>query len=73
MSTPSFDTARRPRIWALSISRLRDLFIDIAGEYVERADLRIVAQGFEDAVREIDAAGAGRPDVVIAAAPTALT
>ncbi|MBW9107758.1 propionate catabolism operon regulatory protein PrpR [Paraburkholderia phenoliruptrix] len=66
MSTVPFDTAPRPRIWALSISRLRDLFLDIAGEYVGRADLRIVARGFEDAVREIEAAGAGRPDVVIA-------
>jgi len=66
LSTVPFDTAPRPRIWALSISRLRDLFLDIAGEYVERADLRIVARGFEDAVREIEAAGAGRPDVVIA-------
>ncbi|MFM0180343.1 propionate catabolism operon regulatory protein PrpR [Paraburkholderia aspalathi] len=66
MSTPPFDPAQRPRIWAVSISRLRDLFFDIAGEYVERADLRIVAHGFEDAVHEIDAVGAGRPDVVIA-------
>ncbi|CAE6927713.1 Anaerobic nitric oxide reductase transcription regulator NorR [Paraburkholderia nemoris] len=66
MSTPPFDPAQRPRIWAVSISRLRDLFFDIAGEYVERADLRIVSHGFEDAVHEIDAVGAGRPDVVIA-------
>ncbi|WP_175153897.1 propionate catabolism operon regulatory protein PrpR [Paraburkholderia ultramafica] len=66
MSTPLFEPAERPRIWALSISRLRDLFFDIAGEYVERADLRIVSYGFEDAVREIEAAGTGRPDVVIA-------
>ncbi|MFM0340645.1 propionate catabolism operon regulatory protein PrpR [Paraburkholderia fungorum] len=66
MSTPPFEPAQRPRIWAVSISRLRDLFFDIAGEYVERADLRIVSHGFEDAVREIDAAGPGRPDVVIA-------
>ncbi|MGF6771663.1 propionate catabolism operon transcriptional regulator [Paraburkholderia sp. GAS199] len=66
MSTPPFEPAQRPRIWAVSISRLRDLFFDIAGEYVERADLRIVSHGFEDAVREIEAAGAGRPDVVIA-------
>ncbi|MFL9891859.1 propionate catabolism operon regulatory protein PrpR [Paraburkholderia sp. RL17-381-BIF-C] len=66
MSTPLFEPAQRPRIWALSISRLRDLFFDIAGEYVERADLRIVSHGFEDAVREVEAAGAGRPDVVIA-------
>jgi propionate catabolism operon transcriptional regulator len=66
VSTPPFDPAQRPRIWAVSISRLRDLFFDIAGEYVERADLRIVSHGFEDAVHEIDAVGAGRPDVVIA-------
>ncbi|WGS54162.1 propionate catabolism operon regulatory protein PrpR [Paraburkholderia sp. D15] len=66
MSTPLFEPGQRPRIWALSISRLRDLFFDIAGEYVERADLRIVSHGFEDAVREIEAAGANRPDVVIA-------
>ncbi|MGQ7933905.1 propionate catabolism operon regulatory protein PrpR [Paraburkholderia sp. D1E] len=66
MSTPPFDPAQRPRIWAASISRLRDLFFDIAGEYVERADLRIVAHGFEDAVHELDVVGAGRPDVVIA-------
>ena len=55
MSTPLFESSPRPRIWALSISRLRDLFFDIAGEYVERADLRIVSHGFEDAVREIEA------------------
>ncbi|MFT4067090.1 propionate catabolism operon regulatory protein PrpR [Paraburkholderia sp.] len=66
MSTSLYESPQRPRIWALSISRLRDLFFDIAGEYVERADLRIVSHGFEDAVREIESAGAGRPDVVIA-------
>lgn len=66
MSTPLYEPAQRPRIWALSISRLRDLFFEIAGEYVERADLRIVSHGFEDAVREIEGAGAARPDVVIA-------
>jgi propionate catabolism operon transcriptional regulator len=66
MSLPSSDPIPRPRIWAMSISRLRDLFIDIAGEYEERADLRVVARGFEDAVQEIAAAGAGRPEVVVA-------
>jgi transcriptional regulator, propionate catabolism operon regulatory protein len=66
VSTPPFDPAQRPRIWAASISRLRDLFFDIAGEYVERADLRIISHGFEDAVHEIDVVGTGRPDVVIA-------
>ncbi|WP_144113240.1 propionate catabolism operon regulatory protein PrpR [Paraburkholderia sp. BCC1886] len=66
MSPPLIEPGHRPRIWALSISRLRDLFFDIAGEYVDRADLRIVSHGFEDAVHELDVAGAGRPDVVIA-------
>ncbi|MCC8396234.1 propionate catabolism operon regulatory protein PrpR [Paraburkholderia sp. MMS20-SJTR3] len=68
MSTPLplYEPPQRPRIWALSISRLRELFFDIAGEYVERADFRIVSHAFEDAVREIESAGAERPDVVLA-------
>ncbi|WP_133645365.1 propionate catabolism operon regulatory protein PrpR [Paraburkholderia flava] len=61
------DTAPRPRIWAIGISRLRDLFRDIVGEYDGRADLQIVSRGFEDAVNEIAAAGTQRPDVVVAA------
>ncbi|MGH8780332.1 propionate catabolism operon regulatory protein PrpR [Paraburkholderia sp.] len=61
------DAAPRPRIWAIGISRLRDLFRDIAGEYDGRADLQIVSRGFEDAVAEIAAAGVQRPDVVVAA------
>ena len=60
--------APRPRVWAVGISRLRDLFRDIAGEYDERADLRLVARGYEQAVAEIAAAGPDRrPDVVVAA------
>ncbi|MGF6650146.1 propionate catabolism operon transcriptional regulator [Paraburkholderia youngii] len=66
MSTSLYDPPQRPRVWALSISRLRDLFFDIAGEYVDRADVRIVSHAFEDAVREIEGAGAARPDVVLA-------
>ncbi|MCC8403060.1 propionate catabolism operon regulatory protein PrpR [Paraburkholderia sp. MMS20-SJTN17] len=66
MSTPLYEPPQRPRVWALSISRLRDLFFDIAGEYAQRADIRIVSHAFEDAVREIEGAGAGRPDVVLA-------
>ncbi|MGF6674022.1 propionate catabolism operon regulatory protein PrpR [Paraburkholderia tuberum] len=66
MSTPLYEPPQRPRVWALSISRLRDLFFDIAGEYVEHADVRIVSHAFEDAVREIEGAGAARPDVVLA-------
>ncbi|MFC5431628.1 propionate catabolism operon regulatory protein PrpR [Paraburkholderia denitrificans] len=58
----------RPRVWAMGISRLRDLFRDIAREYDELADLRVVARGFEEAVAEIVAAGPNqRPDVIVAA------
>ena len=60
------DPAGRPRIWACGISRLSDLFLDIAAEYNDRAELRVITRGFEDIVREIDAAGAERPDVVVA-------
>ncbi|MGA3704858.1 propionate catabolism operon regulatory protein PrpR [Ralstonia nicotianae] len=58
--------AFRPRIWACGISRLSDLFLDIAAEYNDRAELRVITRGFEDIVREIEAAGAERPDVVVA-------
>jgi transcriptional regulator, propionate catabolism operon regulatory protein len=57
----------RPRVWAIGISKLRDLYRDIADEYDGRADLRIVSRGYEDAVNEIAAAGADRPDIVVAA------
>jgi transcriptional regulator, propionate catabolism operon regulatory protein len=58
----------RPRVWAMGISRLRDLFRDIAREYDDLADLRVVARGFEEAVAEIAAAGPNqRPDVIVAA------
>ncbi|MDG0025606.1 propionate catabolism operon regulatory protein PrpR [Trinickia sp. Y13] len=62
----SFPVPARPRIWAFGISRLRDLLFDIAGEYEERADLRVIARAYDDAVREIEAAGERRPDVVVA-------
>ncbi|MGF6759389.1 propionate catabolism operon regulatory protein PrpR [Paraburkholderia sp. GAS42] len=61
------ESLRRPQIWAIGISRLRDLFRDIAGEYDDRADLRLISRGYEDAVHEIDAAGVDRPDIVVAA------
>jgi propionate catabolism operon transcriptional regulator len=61
------ERAIRPRIWAIGISRLRALFRDVAGEYEERADLRIVARGFEEALSAIAAAGDARPDVIVAA------
>ncbi|WP_343660705.1 propionate catabolism operon regulatory protein PrpR [Ralstonia sp.] len=66
MSSTETDLTDRPRIWACGISRLSDLFLDIAAEYNDRAELRVITRGFEDIVREIDAAGADRPDVVVA-------
>ena len=57
----------RPRVWAIGITKLRDLFRDIADEYDARADLRLVSRGYEDAVNEIAAAGKNRPDIVVAA------
>ncbi len=56
-----------PRIWAVGISKLRDLYRDMAAEYDGIADLRIVTLGYEDAVQEIENAGDARPDVVVAA------
>ena len=56
-----------PRIWAVGISKLRDLYRDMAAEYDGIADLRIVPLGYEDAVHEIENAGDARPDVVVAA------
>jgi len=56
-----------PRIWAVGISKLRDLYRDIAAEYDGIADLRIVPLGYEDAVQEVESAGDARPDVVVSA------
>ncbi|MFK4448746.1 propionate catabolism operon transcriptional regulator [Caballeronia udeis] len=56
-----------PRIWAVGISKLRDLYRDIAADYDGIADLRIVPLGYEDAVKEIEHAGDARPDVVVSA------
>ncbi|MFC0574761.1 propionate catabolism operon regulatory protein PrpR [Paraburkholderia solisilvae] len=61
------DPLSRPRIWAIGISRLRDLFHDIAAEYDGRAELQLVSRGYAEAVHEIEAAGAERPDVIVAA------
>jgi len=66
MSPTGTDLTDRPRIWACGISRLSDLFLDIAAEYNDRAELRVITRGFEDIVREIEAAGTERPDVVVA-------
>ncbi|KXV10990.1 propionate catabolism operon regulatory protein PrpR [Caballeronia megalochromosomata] len=60
------ETASRPRIWAVGISRLRALFIDIAGAYADRAELDVVPLGYEDAANSIESARDERPDVVVA-------
>ncbi|MBN3818357.1 propionate catabolism operon regulatory protein PrpR, partial [Paraburkholderia sp. Se-20369] len=57
----------RPRVWAMGISRLRELFREIAGEFDERADVRIVSRAYEEALNAIAEAGAARPDVIVAA------
>jgi transcriptional regulator, propionate catabolism operon regulatory protein len=56
-----------PRIWAVGISKLRDLYRDIAADYDGVADLRIVPLGYEGAVQEVENAGDARPDVVVSA------
>jgi propionate catabolism operon transcriptional regulator len=62
-----FPVPPRPRIWAIGITKLRDLYRDIAGDYDARAELRLVSRGYDDAVAEIRAAGRDGPDVVVAA------
>ncbi|GLU31374.1 propionate catabolism operon regulatory protein PrpR [Trinickia caryophylli] len=64
--TSASDSAERPVIWALGISRLRDLFFDIVGEYEGRANVRVISRAYDDAVGEVQAAGAQGPDVVVA-------
>ncbi|BAO89265.1 propionate catabolism operon regulatory protein PrpR [Caballeronia cordobensis] len=61
------DPSHTPRIWAIGISKLRDLYRDVASAYDGVADLRIVARGYEDAVNDIEHAGVDRPDVIVAA------
>ncbi|NIF72984.1 propionate catabolism operon regulatory protein PrpR, partial [Burkholderia sp. Ap-962] len=65
--TPSSVPSLRPRIWAVGISRLRALFRDLADEYEERADLRIITRGYDEAIAALATAGAERPDAIVAA------
>ncbi|MDR5814202.1 propionate catabolism operon regulatory protein PrpR [Caballeronia sp. LZ033] len=60
------ETALRPRIWAVGISRLRDLFMDVGEEYADRADLDAIPLGYEDAVTRIESETGERPDVIVA-------
>jgi propionate catabolism operon transcriptional regulator len=56
----------RPRIWAVGITRLQDLYRELIPEFDARAEVRIVTQGYEAAVEAIHAAGDGL-DVIVAA------
>ncbi len=47
------DITDKPVIWTVSISRLFDLFRDIAPQYDERANIEPIHLGFEDAVQHI--------------------
>ena len=67
MTRPASELPARPVIWAFGISRLRDLFFEIAGDYDRRADLRVIARAYDDAVHEIETVtDQRRPDVVVA-------
>jgi transcriptional regulator, propionate catabolism operon regulatory protein len=57
----------KPKIWAVGISKLRELYREIASEYDDVADLRIVEDGFEGVLTAIDNAGIDRPDGIISA------
>ncbi|WP_027805123.1 propionate catabolism operon regulatory protein PrpR [Paraburkholderia caledonica] len=60
-------SGRRPRIWAIGISRLRELYRDLASSYDDVADIRLLERGFDGALEAISAAGAERPDVIVSA------
>ena len=60
------DLPPRPVVWAFGISRLRELIFEIVGEYEARAEVRVIASAFDDAVREVQGSGPARPDVVVA-------
>jgi propionate catabolism operon transcriptional regulator len=47
------ETADKPVIWTVSISRLADLFRDITLEFDDQASVEPIALGFEEAVRHI--------------------
>jgi transcriptional regulator, propionate catabolism operon regulatory protein len=57
----------RPQIWAIGISRLRDLYQNIVQDYETQADIRLLTLGYDAAVEAIRSAAPGRVDVVVAA------
>jgi propionate catabolism operon transcriptional regulator len=59
--------ASRPRIWAIGMSRLGELFQEILPGFEDQADLRLVTLGFDEAIAEIRRAAEGEVDVIVAA------
>jgi propionate catabolism operon transcriptional regulator len=70
---PSYrESADKPVIWTVSISRLSDLFRDITVEFDDRAAIEPIHLGFEEAVRHIrERLATERCDAVIAAGSNA--
>ncbi len=52
---PARDPGNRPVFWAVSSSRLFDMFRDIMLEFDDRASVELINLGFEDAVAQIRA------------------
>ena len=75
MSSPIFplpDSADKPVIWTVSVSRLADLLRDITLEYDDMASIEPINLGFDDAVRHIrERMASERCDAVIAAGSNA--
>ena len=63
----SADSADKPVIWTVSVSRLSDLFRDITLEYDHLASIEPIPLGFDDAARHIrERMATERCDVIIA-------
>lgn len=59
---------RKPLIWAFSITRLGQLFLEGSAAFADVADIRVVEKGYGDAVRELNQCDpSNEPDVVVAA------
>ncbi len=69
---PVLDSADKPVIWTVSVSRLSDLFRDITLEYDDLATIEPINLGFDDAARHIrERMVSERCDAVIAAGSNA--
>jgi propionate catabolism operon transcriptional regulator len=69
---PLADSADKPVIWTVSVSRLADLLRDITLEYDDMASIEPINLGFDDAVRHIrERMATERCDAVIAAGSNA--